>query len=72
VAAEEPRGLPRCGRESRQPLEAEELQNVVFGRYADRRLMIARSGAVTVQKHLERATRLKPEPISRRRGQGAG
>jgi hypothetical protein len=43
------------------------LQNVVlssvFGRYADRRLMIAALDTVPVDKHLERATRLKPEPI---------
>jgi hypothetical protein len=35
----------------------------VFGRYADRRLMIAALDTLPVEKHLERATGLKPEPI---------
>ena len=70
-----PHGL-RVAAISRRPIGADEPQNVVlssvFGRYADRRLMIAALGTVPGPKHLERARPLIPEPIDRRRGHRAG
>jgi hypothetical protein len=56
----------KCGRR-REPRRLRSCANVVlwsvFGRYADRRLMIAALDTLPVEKHLERATGLKPEPI---------